>query len=113
MADEITPTVEVKPTSLQDILNDPNYVNANDITKKAIFDKYSATDPNFTNANEVTQNAIRQRFGVIGAPPQTQEQIFKPEDFQGIAPAPGDTSIADTLRKYIAEPAAKIGRAHV
>lgn len=49
---------------LASILNDPNYVNANEATKRAIFDKYSAQDPNFTKANAATQNAIRQKFGV-------------------------------------------------
>lgn len=50
--------------SLQEILQDPNYVNANEATKQAIFNKYSAGDVNFTGANEATQDAIRQKFGV-------------------------------------------------
>jgi hypothetical protein len=50
--------------NLASILNDPNYVNANEATKKAIFDKFSAQDTNFTNANPATQDAIRQKFGV-------------------------------------------------
>ena len=50
--------------SLMDILEDPNYVNANESTKQAIFDKYSALDDNFTKANDATQDAIRQKFGV-------------------------------------------------
>lgn len=55
--------------SLSEILKDPNYINANDATKQAIFNKYSALDPNFTNANAATQDAIRQRFGVMVAEP--------------------------------------------
>lgn len=51
-------------TSLAEIVKDPNYVNANAATKKAIFDKYSATDPNYANANAATQRAIRVKFGV-------------------------------------------------
>jgi hypothetical protein len=51
--------------SLSEILQDPNYVNANEATKRAIFDKYSAQDQNFTSANEATKDAIRQRFGVL------------------------------------------------
>jgi len=51
-------------SSLADILQDPNYVNANDATKKAIFDKFSAQDTNYTGANEATQKAIRVKFGV-------------------------------------------------
>jgi hypothetical protein len=49
---------------LASILTDPNYVNANEATKRAIFDKFSAQDPNFTKANPATQDAIRERFGV-------------------------------------------------
>lgn len=52
---------------LASILTDPNYVNANEPTKRAIFDKFSANDPNFVNANPATQDAIRQKFGVPAA----------------------------------------------
>ena len=47
------------------ILSDPNYVNANSATKKAIFDKLIAVDPSFVNANAETKTAIRQRFGSL------------------------------------------------
>ena len=59
---------------LASILTDPNYVNANEATKRAIFDKFSAQDPNFTKANPATQDAIRERFGVpsLKAPPLPQ-----------------------------------------
>lgn len=50
--------------TLASILTDPNYVNANEATKRAIFDKFSAQDADFTKANPATQAAIRQRFGV-------------------------------------------------
>jgi hypothetical protein len=53
---------------LSSILNDPNYVNANEATKAAIFDKFSALDKNFTGANPETQQAIRVKFGVAPAP---------------------------------------------
>jgi hypothetical protein len=56
--------------NLSSILTDPNYVNANEATKQAIFNKFSAQDTNFTNANAETQNAIRQRFGVAIAVPK-------------------------------------------
>ena len=56
---------------LLEILNDPNYVNANEATKEAIFNKYSAQDKNYTGANEATQAAIRNKFGVAG--PQADE----------------------------------------
>ena len=49
---------------LAEVLNDPNYVNANAATKAAIFDKFSASDTNFTGANPETQSAIRTRFGL-------------------------------------------------
>jgi hypothetical protein len=56
---------------LSSILNDPNYVNANEATKAAIFDKFSAQDKNFTGANPETQQAIRVKFGI--APPAAPE----------------------------------------
>ena len=55
-------------SNLASILTDPNYVNANEATKRAIFDKFSAQDTNFTNANPATQEAIRVKFGVAAAP---------------------------------------------
>jgi hypothetical protein len=53
---------------LASILTDPNYVNANEATKRAIFDKFSAQDTNFTSANAATQEAIRVKFGVPALP---------------------------------------------
>lgn len=49
---------------LASILTDPNYVNANEATKRAIFDKYAPQDPNYAKANAATQDAIRVKFGV-------------------------------------------------
>jgi hypothetical protein len=49
---------------LQDILSDPNYVNANAATKAAIFDKFAPLDSNYVNANPETQGAIRSKFGL-------------------------------------------------
>lgn len=54
--------------SLAQIINDPNYVNANAATKAAIFEKYAAQDPNYANANPATQAAIRSRFGLESVP---------------------------------------------
>jgi hypothetical protein len=54
--------------SLSEILNDPNYLNANEETKAAIFTKYAPQDENYTQANAATQAAIRSRFGVEGQP---------------------------------------------
>jgi hypothetical protein len=50
--------------SLQEVLVDPNYVNANPATKRAIFEKFAGQDPNYAQANEATKSAIRQKFGV-------------------------------------------------
>jgi hypothetical protein len=49
---------------LQDILSDPNYVNANAATKAAIFNKFAPLDTNYVNANPETQSAIRTKFGI-------------------------------------------------
>jgi hypothetical protein len=46
------------------ILSDPNYVNANPATKRAIFDKRIASDPVYAQANPATQSAIRKKFGL-------------------------------------------------
>jgi len=74
--------------NLSSILTDPNYVNANEATKQAIFDKFSAQDTNFTNANADTQNAIRQRFGVVGAAPKVSSGVPGPRRV-GVDQIPG------------------------
>jgi hypothetical protein len=87
-------------TTLFDIFDDPNYVNANEATKRAIFDKFSAQDPNFTNANSATQDAIRAKFGVaapaptappsgIPGPRQTRGEMLQQELRQFAAPFVG------------------------
>jgi len=73
--------------TLQEILRDPNYVNANPATKQAIFERWAPQDPNYATANEATQAAIRQRFGIggvsapaAGAPtpaPQEESGFFR------------------------------------
>jgi hypothetical protein len=63
---------------LASILTDPNYVNANEATKRAIFDKFSAQDTNFTSANAATQEAIRVKFGVPGLPQVLQPAAAAP-----------------------------------
>lgn len=62
---------------LQDILSDPNYVNANAATKAAIFDKFAPLDPNFANANAETQGAIRAKFGLgaVEQPNETRQNV--------------------------------------
>jgi hypothetical protein len=62
---------------LQNILSDPNYVNANAATKAAIFDKFAPLDPNFANANPETQGAIRAKFGLgaLEQPTETRQNV--------------------------------------
>lgn len=50
-----------------EILNDPNYINANAATKRAIFERRIATLPEYRNANPATQKQIQTRFGVSAA----------------------------------------------
>ena len=52
--------------NLLEILNDPNYVNANLETKNAIFQKYAPSDENYSKANSSTQSAIKEKFGIGG-----------------------------------------------
>lgn len=48
----------------EEILNSPEYQNANLETKRAIFVKHIAKTPDYANANQETQNAIMERFGI-------------------------------------------------
>lgn len=57
--------------SATEILNSPDYQNANPATKQAIFDKHVATDSAYSGANAATQSVIRQRFGLAEAAPET------------------------------------------
>ena len=50
--------------TLAEIQDSPDYVNANEATKRAIFEQYSRDDKDFTTANAATQAAIREKFGV-------------------------------------------------
>lgn len=62
---------------LASILNDPNYINANAETKRAIFDKWAPQDPNYAGANEATKQAIQSRFGIAAPPPAAPSEIPK------------------------------------
>lgn len=72
------------PTAAE-ILESPDYVNANAATKQAIFDKHIASSPDFAKANAETQAAIRQRFG-LAAPEPAEE---KPTLQRAVAGAAG------------------------
>jgi hypothetical protein len=69
--------------TLQEILRDPNFVNANPATKQAIFDRWAPQDPNYSGANGATQQAIRERFGVGGgfAPAPVEEKPVEDAGF--------------------------------
>ena len=83
--------------SLSEILNDPNYLNANQETKNAIFSKYAPTDENYIQANADTQGAIRSRFGVEGQ--------------EGIGPQGGfDTAVYNAYQRSKSEGAGLLGR---
>jgi len=60
---------------LASILTDPNYTGANEATKRAIFDKFSANDANYTSANDATKAAIQQKFGVATQPQQPKRAL--------------------------------------
>jgi len=83
--------------SLLEILKDPNYVNANEATKEAIFNKYSAQDKNYADANDATKEAIRTKFGV-GVP----VDIVEPEPSK-------DTGIFSMAGRAVARGAKQTG----
>jgi len=71
--------------TLAEIQNHPDYVNANDATKRAIFDQYSQDDKDFTTANAATQAAIRDQFGV-GTAASAATPTVQPEPSISVAP---------------------------
>ena len=75
--------------TLSEILRDPNYINANEATKRAIFERHAPLDQNYSGANEATQFAIRQRFGVEGfGAPVAPLPVEKQSAFRQIADVP-------------------------
>ena len=60
-----------------EILKDPAYTNANEATKRAIFDKHIASDPAYADANEPTRLAIQKKFGL--APSEGMPKARTPE----------------------------------
>jgi hypothetical protein len=72
-----------------EILNSPEFQEANLETKRAIFVKHVAKTPDFANANAETQHAIIERFGL--AEPEAKAETGEP-DFSDIAPAPPASS---------------------
>jgi hypothetical protein len=84
---------------LKSLLTDPNYINANGVTKQAIFDKFSAQDPNFVNANEDTQIAIRQKYGVFSPALPAPAPEGMPAPRQQLTPG---QQTYKTIREYTA-----------
>lgn len=92
--------------TLSELQSDPNYVNANAATKRAIFDKFSANDPNYASANEATRAAIRQKFGVEAVAPKSAQTPAKPMSEvnteltipEKIASRVGDIKVGDVLQ---------------
>jgi len=76
--------------NLSEILNDPNYINANEETKAAIFTKYAPLDENYTKANAATQAAIRSKFGVEGRPGMGPQSGFDTALYSGYQNIKGD-----------------------
>lgn len=90
------------------IVQDPNYVNANPATKRAIFDKYAPSDPNYTKASPATQKAIRQKYGVdIETPAAEPTYAEQAADF-GRGVLRGAASTADIIAEAIPGTAAMI-----
>ena len=82
---------------LSEILSSPDYQNANEATKRAIFDRRVASDESFKTANEATQNAIRERWGVTVQQPEQKGYVDRlidrvkqlPEDVvKSLTPSP-------------------------
>lgn len=101
-------------TALIDILQDPNYVNANEPTKRAIFDKYAPLDQNYAKANAATQEAIRIKFGV--AQPRAIESEGVPTGPRAEAPGwskeyPGLYKAAVTTRQIVGPTVEMLGGA--
>jgi len=94
--------------SLQEVLKDPNYVNANEATKQEIFNKYSAMDVSFTGANQATQDAIRQKFGV-GVPLAEVPKAQKEEGIPDTGFTGGFKSTVEKLKGETALTAGKLG----
>jgi hypothetical protein len=87
-------------TSLTEIIKDPNYVNANPETQRAIFEKYAPLDPNYSNANAATQEAIRSKFGI--AQPKFTPREATPADIPGAVEQPKPTSTNRGVFDYLA-----------
>ena len=83
-----------------EIVNDPDFINANAATKQAIFAKHVASNPEFLNAPADAQQAIKLRFGFGGAEsiaaPTSKPVVVKAVPMGGSA-APAVVPAPDSL----------------
>lgn len=86
--------------SLRDILDDPNYVNANAATKAAIFDRWAPKDDNYAKANDATKAAIRDRFGV-GTPKVEEKRVEEPKPIQAAEPSESSSDLIRGFTNYL------------
>ena len=93
--------------ALEQLLSDPNYINANEATKEAIFNKFAVTDPNYAKANDATQFAIRQRFGITA--PQTAEDLASGRVESLLNPKANERNIPAVLAQSVGKGIANIG----
>jgi hypothetical protein len=94
--------------TLLEIQSDPNYVNANAATKRAIFDKFSANDPNYTSANDATKAAIRQKFGVESTPKEKPAKEPEKTKFEKMSLGRQAVDVALGVPDYLANLATSI-----
>lgn len=71
-----------------EILNSPEFQEANLETKRAIFVKHVAKTPDFANANAETQHAIIERFGLAEPDAAAEEEPA----FSDVSPAVPDSA---------------------
>lgn len=93
--------------ALDQLLSDPNYINANEATKEAIFNKFAVTDSNYAKANDATQSAIRQRFGITA--PQTAEDLASGRVESLLNPAANERNVPAVLAQSVGKGFANIG----
>jgi hypothetical protein len=74
-----------------EILESPDYLNANAATKRAIFDRHIASDPDFAKANAPTKKAIFERFGLSA--PAERETTTAEGLARGMAPYVGGAGV--------------------
>ncbi len=94
--------------TLSELQADPNYVNANAATKRAIFDKFSANDPNYASANDATKAAIRQKFGVESEAKEEPVKEREKTKFEKMSLGRRATDIALGIPDYLANLATSI-----